>query len=602
MKQKYFFIAALTLAATASLDAQIFYSNGATVAVTNGGILFCNGGITLDNTSNFTNDGTVTTTINSSMALPGTFTINSGSAQGDGLYRVEQDWINNAAFVAGTSTVELFGNTQQYVTSINGTVTTFHNLTLLGTGTGNARKKTLLLVNSRTDATGTLNIGDRELDTQVNTFFVDNPATTSVVNVQTAGSEGFVSSLAPGVLSRATNSTGTYNFPTGSSVNVTRYRPVDVVPNGAGSNEYTVRFINWNPDNDGYNRATNDGLICTANDTFYHAILRPSGADAADISVYYIPASDGTWDGISHWRTSNVMWNDIAAASQTTSGVFTLRTRTAWAFANPGDPYVLTAVRPAAPTITCPSICENSFGNMFTASGGTGTGYQWTVPANGTISSGQGTDSLYVDWGTGSNPVSVVATSPTGCNSLPATCTPTVSPAPIAIFAIDSSAGGPWNSSFTFIDGTTGATTWTWDFGDGTTSTQQNPQHTYTGSGTYTVTLTVTNASGCVDTVQTIVTTLEGILIPNVFSPNGDGTNDEFFIPNSGMKEYKIEIYDRWGVLIFETTAPEIHWDGRSTSGNLCTDGTYYFILHAITNTADYSTTGFLTLIGSKKQ
>jgi gliding motility-associated-like protein len=112
----------------------------------------------------------------------------------------------------------------------------------------------------------------------------------------------------------------------------------------------------------------------------------------------------------------------------------------------------------------------------------------------------------------------------------------------------------------------------------------------------------VTNAGGCVDTVQTIVTVLEGILIPNVFSPNGDGTNDEFFIPNSGLKEYKIEIYDRWGVLIFESTAPEIHWDGRSTSGNLCTDGTYYYILHAITNTADYSTTGFLTLIGSKKQ
>ncbi|MCX6311007.1 MAG: gliding motility-associated C-terminal domain-containing protein [Bacteroidetes bacterium] len=90
--------------------------------------------------------------------------------------------------------------------------------------------------------------------------------------------------------------------------------------------------------------------------------------------------------------------------------------------------------------------------------------------------------------------------------------------------------------------------------------------------------------------------------MPNVFSPNGDGTNDEFYIPNSGLKEFKIEIFDRWGVKIFESEAPAIHWDGHSTSGQKCSDGTYYYILHALTDTRDYSTSGFLTLIGSGKQ
>lgn len=600
MKQNYPLVAiAFALAISLPLSSQIFYSNGATVAVTNGGVLWCNGGITLDNTSNFTNNGSVTTTKNSTALLPGTFTINaSSSSQGNGTYQVEQDWINNATFVAGTSTVRMYGNTQQYITSVNGTVTTFHNLTLLGNGTGNNRKKSLLLVNAISDPTGVDSLNNRELETQTNTFFVQNTSLTAVQNDQTAGSEGFVSSTAPGTLSRLTNSTGAYLYPTGSSNVLTRYRPVLITPNGAGNDEYTVRFINYNPDNDGFLRTQNDGTICTANDTFYHAIDHISGPDFADITIHYIPANDGPWVGMSHWRTTSTNWNDMGTVGFTTAGVFTQMTRNAWQFANPGFPYVLTDVRPAQPLINCPTICENSPNNLFTSSGA--TDYVWTIPGNGTIVSGQGTDSLYVDWTTGIGTVSVTAVSPTGCNSLPTTCQPTVSPAPNANF-LDTASGG-WSSTYTFIDLTGNATAWTWDFGDGSSSTQQNPTHDYTGAGSYTVTLTVTNQYGCMDTVQSIVTALEGIIIPNVFTPNGDGTNDEFYIPNSGMKEYQIQIYDRWGVLVFESDAPAIHWDGRSTSGQPCTDGTYYFVLHALTNTHDYSTTGFLTLIGSGKQ
>lgn len=599
MKQNYpLLLVVLAIAFSANLHSQIFYSNGATVSVTPGGVLWCNGGATFDNTSILINDGTITTTKNSSFALPGTFTINNTSnVQGDGKYEVEQDWINNASFVAENSTVRLFGNTQQYITSINGTVTTFHNLSLLGNGTGNNRKKTLLLVNAISDATGNDSINDRELETLTNTFFVLNTNTNAIQNNQAAGSEGFVSSTVPGTLSRLTNSTGTYLFPTGSSVGVTRYRPAELTPNGAGANEYTARFVNYNPDNDGFFRSQNDGTICNANDTFYHAIDHPAGADFANVTIWYIPANDGNWVGMSHWRNATTNWNDMGTVGFTTAGIFTLMTHNAWQFANPGYPYVLTDVRPAVPGITCPSICENSNGT-FVANGG--QNYLWSVPPNGTITSGQGTDSLDVAWTTGSANVSVVSVSATGCQSLPATCAPTVTPAPVASF-IDTASGG-WSSDYSFFDQTAGSSTWNWDFGDGGSSSQQNPSHTYTGAGTYTVTLTVTNSAGCSDTVTSIVTALEGILIPNVFTPNGDGTNDEFYIPNSGLKEYSIEIFDRWGVKIFESTAPDIHWDGRSTSGQLCTDGTYYFILHANTNTQDYSTTGFLTLIGSGKK
>lgn len=589
----------LALFASGTLSAQIFYSNGATVAVTAGGVLHCNGGVTFDNTSNVTNNGTITTTKNSTLALPGTMTIDNASVVGgDGDYNVEQDWINNATFNGGLSNVTMNGNTQQFITSTNGTVTTFNDLTLTGTGVGNNRKKTLQSVDANTGLTGNLTINDRELETQVQTFTVLNPATGAVTNSIVPGAEGFVSSAAPGTLARATNAASAYTFPTGSSVNVTRYRPIDITPNAAAANVYTVRFVNHDADNDGYLRSTNDGLICDANDTFYHAILRPVGATPADIRMNYIPAVDGPWVGMSHWRLTNVQWNDMATVTSGTSGVFTTMTRAAWAFANPGEPYILTDVRPAAPTITCPSICENTSGNIFTASGGTGTGYQWNVPGQGTITSGQGSDSLFVDWTTTTGYVSVVATSATGCNSLADSCAPVVNPAPNAVFT-DTSAGG---NSYAFIDGTTGATTWAWDFGDGGTSTQQNPTHSFPTSGTYTVILTVTNANGCTDTVQVVVTVDEDFLLPNVFTPNGDGINDEFFVTTSGLSEYKMEIFDRWGVKIFESAEPNVHWDGHTTSGAQCSDGTYYFILTAISPTQDYSTTGFVTLIGSGKQ
>lgn len=604
MKKIYITLAsALLISGSQSLFSQVFYTNGATFAVTTGGVFYCNGGITFDQSSNVTNDGDITTTKNDMVnPTPGTLRIdNSSTVQGNGNYNVEQDWVNNATFTGGSSTVTMYGNTQQLITSTNGTVTTFNNLTLTGTGTGNNRKKTLQSVDANVGLTGNLTINDRELETQTQVFTVLNPAVGSVTNVTTPGAEGFVSSLAPGTFARATNTTGVYVFPTGSSVNVTRYRPIEITPNASAANVYSVRMINHNSDNDTYLRTSNDGVICTANDTFYHAILRPVGATAADIRMFYIPASDGNWTGMSQWRLANTQWNDMSTVSNGSSGVFTTMTRSAWAFANPGEPYILTDVRPAAPSITCPSVCENSSGNIFTAQGdSTTTGYQWTVPGSGNIISGQGSDSLYVDWTIGTGYVVVYATTSTGCNSLADSCAPSVSSAPNAQFMDTTS--GMFGTDYVFIDQTSGATSWSWDFGDNTTSTQQNPTHQFPTAGTYTVILTVTNANGCIDMDTVIITVEEGILIPNVFSPNGDGINDEFFISSSGFSEYKMEIYDRWGVKIFESAEPNVHWDGHTSSGAACSDGTYYYILTAITPSQDYSTTGFVTLIGSGKK
>jgi gliding motility-associated-like protein len=64
------------------------------------------------------------------------------------------------------------------------------------------------------------------------------------------------------------------------------------------------------------------------------------------------------------------------------------------------------------------------------------------------------------------------------------------------------------------------------------------------------------------------------------------------------MKEFTIEIFNRWGTKLWETTAPEIRWDGRTTAGVTVPDGTYFFILKAVSISGkDYSTTGYVSLI-----
>lgn len=70
--------------------------------------------------------------------------------------------------------------------------------------------------------------------------------------------------------------------------------------------------------------------------------------------------------------------------------------------------------------------------------------------------------------------------------------------------------------------------------------------------------------------------------LPNVFSPNGDASNDFFtpLHPYKYVKDIDIKIYDRWGVLVFHTTDPEIHWDGKNQfqTKQICSDGVYYYV------------------------
>lgn len=130
-----------------------------------------------------------------------------------------------------------------------------------------------------------------------------------------------------------------------------------------------------------------------------------------------------------------------------------------------------------------------------------------------------------------------------------------------------------------FVNNSENAASYWWSFGDGITSYEYSPLHVYDSAGTYTVTL-VGMDSGCLDTMK-VTFTIEptGLNVPNVFTPNGDGANDVFEIKNLPQGAI-VNIYNRWGVLIFESNSPNNYWDGRTKSGTQVPGGVYYFIIN----------------------
>ena len=107
----------------------------------------------------------------------------------------------------------------------------------------------------------------------------------------------------------------------------------------------------------------------------------------------------------------------------------------------------------------------------------------------------------------------------------------------------------------------------------------QSPTASPIMTTSYTVVAIDTN--GCTSTASVVVT-LEAIgyadtvFIPNVFSPNGDGSNDLFLITTDS--EYSLNIYNRWGEVIYTSDYRQF-WDGRTDAGELSPEGTYYYLL-----------------------
>ena len=123
---------------------------------------------------------------------------------------------------------------------------------------------------------------------------------------------------------------------------------------------------------------------------------------------------------------------------------------------------------------------------------------------------------------------------------------------------------------------------WNWDFGDGNTSNEQNPSHFYQNENQYTICLTIEDENGCEDEKCKIINIYNNTqsYIPNIFTVNNDGINDEFLPIVYGIQEntYELLIYDRWGKLMFSTNNYKQGWDGTH-NGQIVTQDVYSYIV-----------------------
>jgi gliding motility-associated-like protein len=140
-----------------------------------------------------------------------------------------------------------------------------------------------------------------------------------------------------------------------------------------------------------------------------------------------------------------------------------------------------------------------------------------------------------------------------------------------------------------------GATEYEWDFGDGSVVFEEEPKYKYKIEGVYDILLIAKNDHGngvvCVDSLSRKIVAKQGGVtrVPNAFTPNPNGPsggrpgnnsfNDVFLPQVKGAEEFNMQIFDRWGNLIFESNDSSMGWDGYDRNGRILPAGVYVYKL-----------------------
>jgi gliding motility-associated-like protein len=138
-----------------------------------------------------------------------------------------------------------------------------------------------------------------------------------------------------------------------------------------------------------------------------------------------------------------------------------------------------------------------------------------------------------------------------------------------------------------FPNSSMGATSYLWTVDGDAVSTATDLQYTFPDQfgDSYTVCLLASAGSFCTDTLCTVVTVEDGpgFHVPNAFTPDNDGLNDLFQPQFTGREpaEYLLQIFDRWGQVIFSTTDPRGGWSGRAANGMEIPIGVYVWKITA---------------------
>ncbi len=133
------------------------------------------------------------------------------------------------------------------------------------------------------------------------------------------------------------------------------------------------------------------------------------------------------------------------------------------------------------------------------------------------------------------------------------------------------------------------------------TRNDQDLRFTFTEAGTYNVKLTVSNTTNCQFSDSLTIKVVESRLeVPRVFTPNGDGINEEFRVAYKSIVEFRCWVFNRWQQKVFYWTDPQKGWDGK-INGRSATQGAYFYVIEAIGADGEkYNVKGNINLLRGK--
>lgn len=150
---------------------------------------------------------------------------------------------------------------------------------------------------------------------------------------------------------------------------------------------------------------------------------------------------------------------------------------------------------------------------------------------------------------------------------------------PVADFYANTYITTELNSEINFYNNSLNSKSYYWDFDNNITSSETNPMIDFLEIRSYDVLLKVISEEGCDDEIVKNVNILPeyNLYTPNSFTPNGDGNNDIFLAEGKSVSSFEMQIFNRWGGLIFKSYDIEYGWDGLDSKNNKVEIGTYLF-------------------------
>lgn len=380
------------------------------------------------------------------------------------------------------------------------------------------------------------------------------------------------------------SNTGNYAVPFGVGGVATDYIPFQFNKTSAGNADLTVSTYSTNNANSPFpNPVTSMTQAPNSIDRFWD--VRSSATITGDVSFSYRGIENTNTscptDSVKaqYWNNTTGPWSSLMGPGNlgVTSGIGSVgsipnqtyfqNTETIWALTSP----LLNVNAGTSSSLACA-------GSTFTLNGtssNAGVTYSWTGPG---IVSGANTATPTIN-SPGDYTLTVIDPV-TGCS---AQSTVNVANGIAVIAGFNPSTTTGFNPlTVDFSNTSVGANGFNWSFGNGSVSTATNPSNVFSSWGTFTVML-IANNGPCSDTAFATIVVEDGLTleIPNVFTPNADGTNDVFTITSTGVKEIKLQVFNRWGQLMYDFTGAKAAWDGVMNNGEKASDGTYFYFVKA---------------------